>query len=171
MVSVAVTRALLDCGVRMQEHEIEPLSNLVARRGYSPAELAYAVQELPFDHEVDWKKKQGQSLTAADFERIVSRLRRLRASLSMQLRVIDVNKLVQEYPGELAVSDFEVTSFDGDNEPLYRYRYHRGEARAAQPIAVLSEAPPVERKREAAGTFSMGDLVKVELQSINEKAA
>jgi hypothetical protein len=108
MVSVAVAKALVDCGIRVQESEIAPLSALIARRGYSPAELAYAAAELPFDNEVDWKKKQGQSLTAADFERVVSRLRRLRASLSMQLRVIDVNKLVSEFPGEVALTDFEI---------------------------------------------------------------
>lgn len=163
LVGVAVARAMVACGIagdkREQSEAIAHLSGLVASRGYSPAELAYALQELPYDQEIDWKKKQGQMLTAADFERHVAALRRLRQSLTMKLRTIDVNKLVQEFPALVSVDDFEVTGFSVDNDPLYRYRF-TGKARRLEITPVLPEKTVTER--ESGGTFTLAELIKNE---------
>lgn len=159
LVGIAVTRALVQCGAKADHHSVSELSALVASRGYSPAELAYAAQELPFDNEVDWKKKQGQNVTAADFERVIGAMRRMRASMSMQLRLIDVNKLVMDNPSLLSVDDFEITNYTDRNEPLYRYRYSE-QPRHLPATPVLPESAPVERQREGSGTFTIHELVK-----------
>lgn len=154
LVAVAVTRTISDAGIRMDPDRIAGLSSLVASRGYSPAELAYAAQELPFDTEVDWKKKMGQSMTAADFERVITAHRKLRENLKMRLRLIDVNRLVSEFPNALSVDDFGVCGEAGPGEDLFRFRF---KGRAFNPNTAVM--PPATREGETGGTYTLHELV------------
>lgn len=155
LVAVAVTRTINDAGIRMAAEHIASMSSLVASRGYSPAELAYAAQELPFDNEVDWKKKMGQTMTAADFERVITAHRKLRESLKMRLRLIDVNRIVADYPNALSVDDFGVCGEAGPGELLYRFRF-TGSAF----VPDTAVRPHADREDTPGGTYVIHELVQ-----------
>ena len=54
-----------------QPEQIAVLTRLVSRRGYSQAELSYAVEELAFDETMNDKLRYKAPVTPADFERVI----------------------------------------------------------------------------------------------------
>lgn len=142
------------------EAQAQALVALLQQRGYSEAELIYATQEVLFDPDTDKKLSyRGGSVSAADFERHVKRIRTLRAKLDMPLRLDDVNNLIADYPNHLAWTDFGICDYTVANTPLYRYSFNGTvKDRAAQPMISANERPGSERTGKG-GTYSLGELL------------
>ena len=101
---------------------VQVLSQYLMAQDYTDAEIRYAARELPKDEHLDAKMRYGKPLTPADFERVISRIRRLRSVLSQQRIPEDrVQGLVEEMP-ELSREDFGQMGFDGQDNPVYTLR-------------------------------------------------
>lgn len=132
----------------------------VAARGYTAAELAYAARTLSADPVLDRKLtfERGQ-ITAADFERVIHALRTLRAQITMQLRLEDVNEIVERFPELISVDDFGICGYTAAETPLYRYSF-TGAVKDRTPRPMLTDREDTGSERTGAGsTFSMADLV------------
>ena len=125
--SVMEARAAVTVVVAMhlpgtEDGDVQKLARMVAQRGYSQAELAFAASELLYDAVLS-KRLQFPDvrIVPADFERVIVEHRRMRRQLTMMLREIDMNRLVMDYPSHLSLEDFGVCGFDSFDQPLYRF--------------------------------------------------
>lgn len=98
---------------------VQVLSQYLMAQDYTDAEIRYAARELPKDEHLDAKMRYGKPLTPADFERVISRIRKLRSVLSQQ-RIPEgrVQGLVEEM-SELSREDFGQMGFDANDDPVY----------------------------------------------------
>ena len=103
-----------------QPEQIAVLTRLVSRRGYSRAELSYAVDELAFDETMHDKLRYKAPVTPADFERVIKSSREHRAALATPQRDTKVRELLSKYP-ELVREKFKQCKFDEFNNPLFLY--------------------------------------------------
>lgn len=142
----------------VKDARAQQLAGLLALRGYSEAELAYAAKELIYDPAVDRKMQYKGEITAADFERVVGRLRSLRARLRLPLMLQDVNRLIEEFPTWLSWDDFGIADYTAANTPIYRFCYS-SQVHERRAVPVLPEARPVERSRDGTGLKRLGDLL------------
>ena len=157
--SVAVILALVQPEAT-SEHATA-LIDLVSRRGYTQAELAYAVRELPYDPVLDKKLQfSGTKVTAADFERWIGEFRSLRKLLAVALRQEDVNRLIEKHPNWLSWRDFGICSYTAAETPLYRYCY-AGAIQDRTPNPQIAERDESVSERDG-GTYSIGELLKDE---------
>ncbi len=135
----------------MDAEDIRTLAAMVVRRGYTAAELAYAMEELMYDEELDKKLRFKGRITPADFERVISAHRRMRRRLEQLLSRYEVNRLIDEYPKHLCADDFGVAGYTSQNEPLYRFK-RDPQAPSGEPRPFLEddERPGADRRREEA---------------------
>lgn len=158
--AVSLVVAMLDPGE--EERQVVQLVQMVAKRGYSVAELAFAANELLYDEtlarRLSYPEGRNQGITPADFERVIVGHRRLRKQLTMPLRQIDVNRLVMEYPGQLSLEDFGVCGFDGMDQPLYRYA-KKGPIESPPPLCPQLPEKTVERTGDGSGIVKLGDVL------------
>ena len=87
-------------------------------RGYSRAELEYAMTELAFDSAMNDKLRFNKPVTPADFERVITGNRKHRAALRTPQRDTEIRKLLAKYP-ELKRENFKQCGFDEFNNPLF----------------------------------------------------
>ena len=118
--TTAVSSVLALYQPEAQAEQIAVLMRLVSRRGYSKAELAYAVEELAFDETMNEKLRYKAPVTPADFERVIKASREHRAALSTPQRDTKVRELLSKYP-ELEREKFKQCKFDEFNNPLFLY--------------------------------------------------
>lgn len=143
------------------DEQVATLVDLVGRRGYTQAELAYAVRELPYDPVLDKKLQfSGTKVTAADFERWIGEFRSLRKLLAVALRQEDVNRLIEKHPNWLSWNDFGICGYTSAETPLYRYCY-AGVVSERNPRPQIEEKAEVISEREGK-TYSISELVKSE---------
>lgn len=163
LTAVALVLATVQKRVASQE-EVSTLTSLIMRRGYSQAELAYAAEELMYDPELDKKlnKWDGNSVSAADFERVIHAHRAMRAKLNMKLTLQDMNELIERYPSQLSVDDFGICGYTAAETPLYRYSFSgKVKDRTPSPQLMLREDTGADRVRtEGDGSaVQIGELI------------
>ena len=132
-------------------------TRMIAKRGYTAAELAYAAQQMPFDEEVNDKVRYGRPIMPADFEQCIRKVRRTRSMLRRPISQSQVDELCDEWPETLTPDAFGCCGYDDYNNPLYRYVVP--EKRAAHrppPTPVLDDKPRPRRKRDESGGGPMG---------------
>lgn len=83
----------------------EVLTQYLANRDYTDAELRYAARELPRDEHLDAKMRYGKPLTPADFERVINRSRRIRTSLRTAMDRETMIEMIEEFD-DLSEDDF-----------------------------------------------------------------
>lgn len=101
--------------------EARRLGALLAAR-YSWSEVVYAVREMPYDEVLDQKRRFGDTLTAADFERIVRRRARLTQALARRITEQELDALLDEWPRELRRDDFACCGYDRHDNRVYVLR-------------------------------------------------
>lgn len=158
--AAAVSAVLAIAQPDADDDQAVKLVDLVTRRGYTQAELAYAVRELPFDPALDKKLQfSGTAITAADFERLIGDFRRLRKQLSLKLRLEDVNRLIEKHPNWLSWEDFGICGYTAADTPLYRYCYEGVvDDRTPHPVLEEDERPGADREGEG-GTYAIAELI------------
>jgi len=109
-------------GADMGADDITTLSVMVTRRGYTEAELAYAMEELMYDEKLDQKLRFRDAITPADFERLIGAHRAMRRRLQQLLSRYEMNRLIDDYPEHISRDDFGVAGYDSRNEPLFRFK-------------------------------------------------
>ena len=152
----------------MDAEDIRTLAAMVVRRGYTAAELAYAMEELMYDEELDKKLRFKGRITPADFERVISAHRRMRRRLEQLLSRYEVNRLIDEYPNHLCADDFGVAGYTSQNEPLYRFK-RDPQAPSGEPRPFLEddERPGADRQRtegEDTAPVSAGEAAREALK-------
>lgn len=164
LVTASVTQVFTDVQMGASPGLIGRTVVLVSERGYTAAEIAYAVQEMKYDQALDKKLSfPDGELSAADFDRVVSDLRRLRHALTMQLRMEDVNRWVERFPNLLSVDDFGICGYTSAETPLYRFSF-TGTVKERRPMPQLIERedPGSERERTAeTSPVALGSLIEV----------
>lgn len=154
--AAAVSAVLAIAQPDANEKQISQLVELVSRRGYTQAELAYAVRELPYDAALDKKLQFDRDITAADFERPIAEFRKMRKQLSLALRLEDVNRMIERHPNWLSWDDFGICGYTAAETPLYRYCYS-GLIAEREPNPTLEEKEVEER--ESGGTYTIAELL------------
>lgn len=155
MAAVALVFSTMGARAGGEKEDQQRTVQMVAARGYSEAELKYAAQELLYDGTIDWKMRNDKPITAADFERIVSKHRSMRRKLDLLLHPSQMNRLIEEFPRLLSSSDFGIGGYDADNQPLFRYKSDP-EIRTGNAIPRLyidqdEEYPGADRERSKGG--------------------
>jgi len=104
---------------RADADQTQVLTTYLMAQDYTDAEIRYAARELPKDEHLDAKMRYGKPLTPADFERVISRVRKLRKVLSQQ-RIPEkrMDALIEEMP-ELSREDFGQMGFDANDNAVY----------------------------------------------------
>lgn len=160
--STAISAVLAIINPDATDAHAAKLADLIHRRGYTQAELAYAVRELPYDPVLDKKLQFDQEITAADFERWIAEFRSMRAQLTLALRLDDVNRLIEKHPNWLAWDDFGICGYTAAETPLYRYCYS-GAISEREPRPHLEEKEVQDPEREG-GTYTIAELVEKEVE-------
>lgn len=99
------------------EERVEVLAQYLLARDYTDAEIRYAARELPRDEHLDKKMRYGKPLTPADFERVINKTRRIRASLQTPMERETMMEMIGMIP-ELEREDFG-TRHDENNQPVF----------------------------------------------------
>lgn len=97
---------------------ISLLARLIAQRGYTAAELAYAAQELPFDDYLNSKLRYGKPIMPADFERVIEQVRTKRRLLGERIPESQLDEVLLDVDG-LSRGDFGVCAYDSNGQPIY----------------------------------------------------
>jgi len=119
-VTAAVSTVLALYQPDAKPEQVAILVSLVAGRGYSKAELRFALEELAFDEEMNNKLRYKSPVTPADFERVIKASRQYRAMLDTPQPEREVLKICLRFP-EVRRDNWKQCSFDEFNNPLYRY--------------------------------------------------
>ena len=99
------------------EERVQVLAQYLLARDYTDAEIRYAARELPRDEHLDNKMRYGKPLTPADFERVIGKTRRIRASLQTTMDRDTMMEMIGMIP-ELEREDFG-TRHDENNQPVF----------------------------------------------------
>ena len=119
----AVTAVEVMTPARMDDESISELVQMVARREYSEAELAYAAREMMYDKELTKELtsyREEPTLYPSDFHRFVEEIREMRRRLECVIDRHEMNRLIQEF--DLSRSDFGVAGYTVKDKPLYRFK-------------------------------------------------
>jgi len=141
----AMTPADMDSG------SIGTLAQMIVRRGYTEAELAYAMEELMYDPQLgkDLRFRDQKHIYPNDFERVISAHREMRQRIEQLLDRHEMNRLINDFPGHLSRSDFGIAGYTVKDKPLFRYKKDPsagdGEVR---PKIDQSSMPGQHRERE-----------------------
>lgn len=141
--AAAVTVVVDMTAADMDSEQIRTLTKLVKRRGYTEAEIAYAVDQLLYDPETEKKLRfDGGRITPADFERIIRPHRHMRKKLERTLTLFERNRLLDQWPERLSVEDFGIVGYTQDDEPKYRYFVQKEATRPPTPNPQLRNTTP-----------------------------
>ena len=99
------------------EERVQVLAQYLLAQDYTDAEIRYAARELPRDEHLDNKMRYGRPLTPADFERVISASRRIRASLQTTMDRDTMMEMIKRIP-ELEREDFG-TRHNEKNQPVF----------------------------------------------------
>jgi hypothetical protein len=131
------------------------LGQMIMRRGYTQAELAYAMEELMYDDELAeaLRFRDQKHILPSDFERIISKHREMRRRIEQLLDRYEMNRLINDFPGHLSRSDFGIAGYTVKDKPLFRFKQNPdtadGEVRPK-----LEEDPRPGADRERSGEDS-----------------
>lgn len=115
---VAVSQVMDVAAPDASADRISLLARLIAQRGYTAAELAYAAQELPFDDYLNDKLRYGKTIMPADFERVIERVRVKRRLIGQKIPESKLDELLLDLP-DLSRDDFGQCGFDGNGNAVY----------------------------------------------------
>ena len=118
--TAAVSSVLALYQPEAKPQQVAVLVSLVAGRGYSKAELRYALEELAFDEDMNNKLRYKSPVTPADFERVIKASRQYRAMLDTPQPEREMLKICSKFP-EVKRENWHKCGFDEFNNPLYRY--------------------------------------------------
>ena len=157
----AVSMILMMTDQNQSDERVAMFNRMIAGRGYSRAELAWAAREMPFDEQVNDKIRYRQPITPADFEAVVKRIRKTRSKLKRPITQKQVDELCDEYPDALSPEHFGCCGYDDYNNPLYRYVVpDKRSSHRPPPRPVLDDKPRPKRKRDdSTGTMPLGEIL------------
>jgi hypothetical protein len=119
----AVTAVEVMTPAQMDDEAISELVQMVARREYSEAELAYAAREMMYDEELTKELtsyRDEPTLYPSDFHRFVEEIREMRRRLECVIDRHEMNRLIHEF--DLSRSDFGVAGYTVKDKPLFRFK-------------------------------------------------
>jgi len=108
----------------MTDEAIGTLARMVVRRGYTEAELAYAMEELMYDDELATalRFRDEKHVLPSDFERVISEHREMRQRIDQLVDRHEMNRLINDFPGHLSRSDFGIAGYTVKDKPLFRFK-------------------------------------------------
>lgn len=147
--AVSAVEALVPAN--MKEEQVGELAQMVARRDYTAAELAYVVEEMMYDQELTKELtsfRDQPRLYPSDFDRFVEKIRELRRRLECALDRHDMNRLIRKFD-ELSRWDFGIMSYTPQGKPIFRFKNDPDTA-DGDPNPKLDEdpRPGEDRKRD-----------------------
>jgi len=146
------------------------ISQTISRQNYTASEISFAADQILIDPEVDKKRNFDNAITAADFERHVRRIRRLRILLETDLREYQVTELLIEFYGELSRADFTYRHEDKQGYKLYRYAPGTKEQPGAGSYPQIVETRPATYEtRTNAGQPVMINVVLDQMEAERQK--
>jgi hypothetical protein len=109
---------------QMTDEAVGTLARMVVRRGYTEAELAYAMEELMYDEELAeaLRFRDQRHILPSDFERIISEHREMRRRIEQLLDRYEMNRLINDFPDHLSRSDFGIAGYTVKDKPLFRFK-------------------------------------------------
>jgi hypothetical protein len=138
----------------MDADAIGTLAQMIVRRGYSEAELAYAMEELMYDDELATalRFRDQKHVLPSDFERIISEHREMRQRIEQLVDRHEMNRLINDFPKHLSRGDFGIAGYTVQDKPLFRFKsdpeIDDGEV---QPKIDENPRPGSDREREEDG--------------------
>jgi hypothetical protein len=149
----AVTAVEVMTPARMDDESISELVQMVARRDYSEAELAYATREMMYDQELTKELtsyREEPTLYPSDFHRFVEEIREMRRQLECVIDRHEMNRLIQEF--DLSRSDFGVAGYTVKDKPLFRFKQDPGTADGeVRPKIDENPRPGADREQSESG--------------------
>jgi len=120
----AVTAVKTMTPAEMSDDDTAELAQMVARRDYTAAELAYAVEQMMYDEDLTKELtsfRDEPRLYPSDFHRFVKEIREKRRRLECVVDRHEMNRLISDFD-ELTRSDFGITGYTVKDKPLYRFK-------------------------------------------------
>lgn len=108
----------------MHQDEVGQLAQMIDRRSYTAAELAYAVEQMMYDEELTKELtsfRNEPTLYPSDFHRFVQEIREKRRRLECVVDRHEMNRLIRDFE-ELTRSDFGITGYTPKEKPLFRFK-------------------------------------------------
>jgi hypothetical protein len=148
----------------MDPQAIGTLAQMIMRRGYTEAELAYAMEKLMYDDEVAeaLRFRDQKHILPSDFERVISEHREMRRRIEQLLDRHEMNRLINDFPGHLSRSDFGIAGYTVKDKPLFRFKQDPETADGeVRPTLEESTRPGADRDREdtAGEPIQIGDAI------------
>jgi len=145
--------------------QVGELAQMVARRDYTAAELAYVVEEMMYDEELTKELtsfRDEARLYPSDFHRFVEEIRELRRRLECALSRDEMNRLIRKFE-ELSRWDFGIMSYTPQGKPIFRFKNDPDTA-DGNPNPKLDEnpRPGADRERDEDGDqepVQIGDVI------------
>lgn len=135
----------------MDTDAIGRLGQMIMRRGYTQAELAYAMEELMYDDELAeaLRFRDQKHILPSDFERVISEHREMRRRIEQLLDRHEMNRLINDFPGHLSRSDFGIAGYTVKDKPLFRFKQDPETADGeVRPKLDENPRPGADRERE-----------------------
>jgi len=160
----AVTAVKTMTPAQMSDDATAELARMVARREYTAAELAYAVEQMMYDTDLTKELtsfREQPTLYPSDFHRFVEEIREKRHRLECVVDRHEMNRLIRDF-GDVTRSDFGICGYSVKDKPLFRFKRDPeagdGEAR---PKLDLNERPGRHRERKDGehGPTQIGDAL------------
>jgi hypothetical protein len=140
------------------------LAHMVARKGYTEAELAYAVEQMMYDDQLTKELTSFRNraiLYPSDFERFISKHREMRRRLDRVIDRHEMNRMITEFD-EISRSDFGICGYTVKDKPLFRYKQdpEAGDGEV-QPQIAADDRPGAGRERpdEPSGPQPVGEHI------------
>ena len=145
----------------MDGEAVGTLAQMVVRRGYTEAELAYAMEELMYDDELATalRFRDEKHILPSDFERVISEHREMRRRIEQLLDRHEMNRLINDFPGHLSRSDFGIAGYTVKDKPLFRFKQDpETDDGEVSPKIDENSRPGADRKQSESG----GEPVQIE---------
>jgi len=139
----------------MDPDAIGGLAQMIMRRGYTEAELAYAMEELMYDNELAeaLRFRDQKHILPSDFERVISGHREMRRRIEQLLDRHEMNRLINDFPGHLSRSDFGIAGYTVKDKPLFRFKQDPGTADGeVRPKIDENPRPGADREQSESGS-------------------
>lgn len=120
----AVTAVKTMTPAEMSDEDTAELARMVARRDYTAAELAYAVEQMMYDEDLTKELtsfRDEPRLYPSDFHRFVEEIREKRHRLECVVDRHEMNRLIRDFE-DLSRSDFGITGYTVKDKPLFRFK-------------------------------------------------
>ncbi len=155
----------------MSDGAVGTLAQMVVRRGYTEAELAYAMEELMYDDELATalRFREKKHILPSDFERVIAKHREMRNRLDQLLDRHEMNRLINDFPQHLSRSDFGIAGYTVQDKPLFRFKNDPDTADGEVRPQLDEKRPPDRTREDAEGLSHISEAADIDVHKAVDK--